>query len=257
MTAADKRVEELLDRWMASLELHARYLKLDDAAYARAEAWPKHQRPTKWVVELARKRLLELRAHLTQRQQAGDGTFAESLELMAFLTGLLGSEHLERFIPLATGQSVDTSASATVQQPRLRTPKSRVSSAHTGTHRQAGAPKSVAGNKPAVAQRSAATTTPKVAASTPAARTRRDPPEAQPQPSRTPAPAAATTVPPPDARTRQVIADAVRMLEWGREWPALAGLIARMADRPGENDVWKILRAHRGEIFTRARRPSA
>ena len=37
MTAADKRVEELLDRWMASLELHARYLKLDDAAYARAE----------------------------------------------------------------------------------------------------------------------------------------------------------------------------------------------------------------------------
>jgi hypothetical protein len=54
-----------------------------------------------------------------------------------------------------------------------------------------------------------------------------------------------------------VISDAVRMLEWGREWPALAGLIARMADRPGENDVWKILRAHRGEIFTRAGRPSA
>ena len=72
MTAADKRMEELLDRWMASLELHTRYLKLDDAAYAQAEAWPKHQRPTKWVIDLARQRLIELRAHLTKRQQAGD-----------------------------------------------------------------------------------------------------------------------------------------------------------------------------------------
>jgi hypothetical protein len=53
-----------------------------------------------------------------------------------------------------------------------------------------------------------------------------------------------------------VIADAVRMLEWGKEWPALAGLIARMADRPPESGVWKILRAHRSEILTRARRPA-
>jgi hypothetical protein len=53
-----------------------------------------------------------------------------------------------------------------------------------------------------------------------------------------------------------VIADAVRMLEWGREWPALAGLIARMADRPSEPDVWKILRAHRTEILAKARRPA-
>ena len=54
--------------------------------------------------------------------------------------------------------------------------------------------------------------------------------------------------------TRQVIADAVRMLEWGREWPALAGLIARMADRPSENEVWIILRAYRNDILAASRR---
>jgi len=54
--------------------------------------------------------------------------------------------------------------------------------------------------------------------------------------------------------SRQVVADAIRMLQWGREWPAVAGLIARMADRPSESDIWKILRAHRTEILAKARR---
>ena len=54
--------------------------------------------------------------------------------------------------------------------------------------------------------------------------------------------------------TAKVIADAVRMLEWGREWPALAGLIARMADHPSETDVWKILRANRSEILAKSPR---
>jgi len=52
-----------------------------------------------------------------------------------------------------------------------------------------------------------------------------------------------------------VIADAVRLISWGREWPQLAGLIARLADRPAEAEVWKILRKHRSEIEARARRP--
>ncbi len=54
--------------------------------------------------------------------------------------------------------------------------------------------------------------------------------------------------------TQQVIADAVRMLEWGREWPALAGLIARMADRPSETEIWKILRAYRADILATSHR---
>ena len=120
MTAADKRVDELLERWLASVDRHARYLSLDDAAYARAENWPRHQRPNALVVNLARTRLRELQAHLVERRDAGDARFAEALELMSFLTGLLGSEHLQRFIPLATGKPPDTGVSATVEQPRLR-----------------------------------------------------------------------------------------------------------------------------------------
>jgi hypothetical protein len=256
MTAADKRVEELLDRWMASLELHARYLKLDDAAYARAEAWPKHQRPSKWVVELARQRLLELRAHLTQRQQAGDGTFAESLELMAFLTGLLGSEHLERFIPLATGKGgADAGASGTVEQPRARPGRAKASpttsAARTSETKPAAAPPKPAG---AAATRDSAS---KSANTGPHATTRSAGRSSSREAAASaPAPAAQAAAPQTDARSRQVIADAVRMLGWGREWPALAGLIARMADRPSEQDVWKILRAHRAEILTKARRPA-
>lgn len=120
MSTTDKRVEELLDRWLASVELHLRYLKLDDAAYARAETWPKHQRPNALVVNLARTRLLDLRRHLNERRDAGDAKFAESLELMSFLTSLLGAEHIERFIPLASGKAPDSGMSATVEQPRIR-----------------------------------------------------------------------------------------------------------------------------------------
>jgi hypothetical protein len=233
MTAADKRVAELLDRWMASLELHAGYLKLDDAAYSRVEAWPAHQRPTRWVVDLARKRLLELRAQLGRRRDAGDADFFESLELMSFLTSLLGSEHIERFIPQATGQPKDTGSSGTVVQPRARAARPRTLSSQSGVHRQV-----VRAAAPARPQPKAAA--PREAARAPAAT--RDAPPAR----------AATG--PTDARTAQVIADAARMLDWGREWPALAGLIARMADRPAETEVWKILRAHRTEILAKARR---
>ena len=256
MTASDKRVEQLLDRWMASLELHARYLQLDDAAYARAEAWPKHQRPTRWVIDLARKQLRELQAHLAQRTAAGDPHFSEALELMSFLTGLLGSEHLERFIPLATGKAPDPAVPGTVEQPRPRAGRARPSGATgtSGTNRQA------IPQKPAPGSKNSQTPAQRMTASRPMP-SRADPTRrlaSQPASRAAPAPSAepprAATV--ADARSGQVIADAVRMLEWGREWPALAGLIARMADRPSEQDVWKILRAHRTEILAKARRPA-
>ena len=135
MSAAEKRIAELLDRWLASVELHAGYLKLDDAAYARAQDWPRHQRPTKWVVELARMRLVELQQHLEERRRKGDTAFAESLELMGFLTTLLGSEHVERFIPQAVPRST---ASARREKP--------AGTADSGVHR-----------KPAAAARSTTT----------------------------------------------------------------------------------------------------
>jgi hypothetical protein len=243
MSVQDKRVDDLLQRWLASVELHLRYLKLDDAAYARAEDWPKHQRPNALVLTLARTRLLELKAHVDERKALGDTRFGDALELMSFLTGLLGSEHIERFIPLATGRAPDSGVSATVEQPRIRAP-AKPSASQRGSHAQASQAGAKSGGGAARAQtgshrRPARTATGAVT------------PSPSPAPART-QPAVAPRI--SDAVVAQVVADAIRLLEWGREWPAVAGLIARMADRPGEADVWKILRAHRAQILSRARR---
>jgi len=215
MSTAHKRVSALLDRWLASVELHARYLALDDATYATLQEWPKHQRPTKWVVELARTRLEEIRQQLAARRDQGDELFAESLELMSFLTNLLGSEQIERFIPLAT-KKPNTAVSGTVKRPRLKAvddkPVPRTAASPARTHR---APKSAA-------------------------------------------PARAPSAPPPaDKAIATVVADAVRFLGWGREWPALAPLIARLADRPPEAEIAKILRANRELIERKAHHSGA
>jgi hypothetical protein len=213
MSTAHQRVSELLDRWLASVELHARYLALDDAAYAKAQEWPKHQRPTKWIVELARTRLGEMKKQLAARHDLGDETFAESLEMMSFLTNLLGSEHIDRFIPLAM-KKPNTAASGTVKRPRLK------SSDHKAAARTA------------------------------------SPTRAQPAPkSAAPAKAAPAAAPPAEKVIAAVVADAVRFLGWGREWPALAPLIARLADRPTEAVIARILRANRELIERKARSP--
>jgi hypothetical protein len=219
MSTAYKRVADLLDRWQASVELHARYLALDDATYASMQAWPKHQRPTKWVIELARKRLEEMRRQLEAREQAGDASFAEHLELMSLLTNLLGSDHIDRFIPLATRKS-NTGLSGTVRRPRMKTAVEKV------------APRGTA-KSPSAHGRAAAG-----ARSTAAPPTR-------------PVPADQDKV------IATVVADAVRFLGWGREWPALAPLIARLADRPTEAQVARILRVNREIIESRARHPAA
>ena len=222
MSAAEKRIAELLDRWLASVELHAGYLKLDAAAYASAQDWPKHQRPTKWVVELARTRLVELRQQLDERQRKGDAAFAESLELMGFLTTLLGSEHVDRFIPQAVARPA---APARREKP--------AGTADSGVHR-----KPAAAAKTATASKSTGDTTTRQKL---AARQR---------------PAAASK--PGDRKvgdkmTATVIADAVRFLSWGREWPQLAGSVARLADRPSDDEVRRILGQHRAAIEARAR----
>ena len=218
MSPADQRVAELLDRWLASVDLHARYLSLDDAAYARVQEWPAHARPTRWVVDLARTRLLELKKLLAERQATGDAGFAEGLELMGLLTNLLGSEHVERFIPLAQPVGAASDLESTLPASPAKV---------TAQARSPDKPKPARSPDPTV----------KV-------QTRRR--SAQP-----PAPPAA----PVDKATATVIADATRLMSWGREWPQLAGLIARMADRPPEAEVLKILRRHRADIEAQARQP--
>jgi hypothetical protein len=201
MDSADARIAELLHRWLTSVELHARYLTLDDAAYAKVQDWPAHARPTRWVVDLARTRLLELKKLLAERQAAGDAGFAEGLELMGLLTNLLGSEHVERFIPLA-------------QQPAVTAPEPPK-------------PKQTKPPDPTVKVQT---------------RRRSSQPPVRP-------------AAPVDKLTATVIADAARLLSWGREWPQIAGLVARLADRPSEAEVLKILRQHRADIEAQARRP--
>ena len=73
------------------------------------------------------------------------------------------------------------------------------------------------------------------------------------QPLRQPAAAARPAVKLTEQLTKLIVADAVRLLDWGSEWPQLAGLIARLADRPSEKEIWGVLSAHRATIEARAK----
>lgn len=241
MSEAEKRVSDLLDRWTASLDLHARYLKLSDAEYAKVQPWPKHQRPNRWIIDLARQRVGELRHHLEERREIGDDEFADALELMGFLTSLLASEHLERFVPLALSQK-----DSTVRQAALKP--------EAGTAPPRGRAPAPARPAPRPAAPKSATTR-SVAArpATPAARRTTAASVAQ---KSTPAPRpAARPARLSEQVTKLIVADAVRLLDWGREWPQLAGLIARMADRPSEKEIWGVLSQHRAAIEARAKPP--
>src|SRR5688572_33348573 len=127
MTPADRRITELIDKWLASIDLHLKYVELSDAAYARAQAWPKHDRPTRWVLEVARQKILELKAQCEARQAMGDSKFSESLELMVFLANLVGIQHIQRFVPLADPSRTEPVSSTTqtvevAQPPRAAAP---------------------------------------------------------------------------------------------------------------------------------------
>src|SRR3954468_1344513 len=125
MTPADRRIAELIDKWLVSIDLHLKYAELSDAAYARVQPWPRHDRPTRWVLEVARQKILELKAQCETRQAMGDSRFAEALELMAFLANLVGIQHIQRFIPLAdpSREEPPASMSQTVEAPIAQRPQ--------------------------------------------------------------------------------------------------------------------------------------
>src|SRR6187551_571114 len=99
------QLEALLERWQVSLDLHAKYSALDDARYWHVQPWPKHERPQRWIIQLARKRILALKRIVQQRQAEGDRAFIEGIEIMSFLATLVGLTSVERFIPLATHET--------------------------------------------------------------------------------------------------------------------------------------------------------
>jgi len=61
-------------------------------------------------------------------------------------------------------------------------------------------------------------------------------------------PTESALAPPTGPSERLVIEDAVRLLQWGRQWHELGELIARIAERPGLTEVRRTLRAHRAQI---------
>ncbi len=143
MTPADERVLQLLQKWQKSLQLHAGYAGLPEDQYWMVQPWPTHQRPTKWVIDLARQRLVDLQTIVKTRLAAADPSLSEALELMSFLTNLVGSQHVERFVPVAepererqlepTTQAKATSTSSTSTMVKPRTPATKTKSAGRST----------------------------------------------------------------------------------------------------------------------------
>lgn len=246
MTPADRRISELIEKWLVSIDLHLQYVELSDAAYARVQPWPKHDRPTRWVLEVARQKVLELKQHVETRQAMGDSKFSESLELMAFLANLVGIQHIQRFVPLADPNKAEAPASTTqtVEAPTvIRTAPHRARAANEDTTREMPRLKPAAPAAPAKPQAAAKPESKAPArAAAPAAKA------ATPQPKAASKPSTATTA---DLRSK-IIADAVRLMKWGKPWHELAELIARIADRPPASEIRKVLRAHRAEIEQKA-----
>ncbi len=246
-TPADQRLLELLGRWLGSLELHTQYSSLDDDSYWKIQPWSEHQRPTRWIIDLAKQKTVALRAQVEQRAKAGDTQFSDALELMAFLANLVGAEHIERFIPVAEAsnerditplKAPDRVSDSTIQQPTATLTATREMPKFAGTKRapQPASTAQVARNerKPlAVAK-----PIPKAAA--------KPPPKKAAQPERSG---------PSDAARDQVIADATRLVQWGRKWFELPELIARMADRPTLPEVRRILKENKVAIEKKAGNP--
>jgi hypothetical protein len=251
MTPADRRITELIDKWLASIDLHLKYVELSDAAYARVQAWPKHDRPTRWVLEVARQKILELKAHCETRQAMGDGKFSESLELMAFLANLVGIQHIQRFVPLADPSRTEpvssTTATVEVVQPPRTAPAAKPRPSSDDTTREMPRIKAITPAPARAAPAPAPTPAPKRTdgAKSPAR-------AAAPPPAR-PAAAAKNAAPSVSADLRvKIIADAIRLLKWGKSWHELAELIERIAERPPAAEIRKVLRANRSEIEAKA-----
>jgi hypothetical protein len=250
---ADQKLLELLEKWLASLELHAKYAALDDERYWQVQPWTEHQRPSGWIIELARQKTTALKARVEERIERGDEQFCESLELMLFLANLVGAEHIERYIPMAEAHN---------ERP-LPAPQTASSMADddaaTGTRKmpmmllgeRSGPPP--AGSKELVAriERKAAE------ASQGAATASGHAPGAPTRDTQAPSPAHETQARGAPAREphEQVISDAVRLVQWGRKWFELPELIARMAGRPPLAEVRRILKENKSAIDAKSAKP--
>jgi len=242
--ADTEQLQSLLDRWQTSLDLHAKYAALDDARYWHVQPWPKHERPQRWIIQLARKRILALKRLVAQRHTEGDRAFLEGIEIMSFLATLVGLTSVERFIPLATLETERRDVLSAKpgslapppeepEPPKSRAPAAREVTSRTAENRRIVESKASTGEhrrttettrqmpqlpnskvyRMLAAQRAGVPLKP---AAEPAAKpVKRDP-------SR-PATIKPKKLPSNITQTEHVvIADAVRLLGWGRQWHELA-----------------------------------
>ena len=243
------QLEALLERWQTSLDLHARYAALDDARYWHVQPWPRHERPQRWIIQLARKRILALKRSVAQRMAEGDRAFIEGIETMGFLATLVGLTSVERFIPLATHETERREVLAAKPEP----PAAR-DTAETSRSRSAENRRAVETARPAEHKRTAETT--RQMPVLPAQRTAARPAAVAPQPRRevrreTQRPATIKPKKAPSTITQTehvVIADAVRLLGWGKQWHEIAEAIARLSERPAPSEIRRILRTYREHI---------
>jgi hypothetical protein len=258
------------------------------------QPWPQHERPSRWIIDLAAQKAAALKAQVLERIAQGDTKFSDSLELMTFLANLIGSEHIERFIPLADAanereleRSVEAKAQAEAKahteantKPEAKAQADTQAVAKRGgaknaEHRAIATgttsvtnemPKFAAAKRPAKAAPDSPTGTremPHLAAAAkrraPApvstahiTRTERRAVEAEPARPSSKQPAKIATAQNADAAREQVIADAARLVQWGRKWYELAELIARMAGRPPLPEVRRILKDNKTAIEKKA-----
>jgi hypothetical protein len=262
------QLESLLERWQISLDLHAKYAALDEARYWHVQPWPKHERPQRWIIQLARKRILALKRIVAQRQAEGDRAFIEGIEIMSFLATLVGLTSVERFIPLATHETErrdvlaarpeQLAAKVAADTSRSRTPPAaRENTSRTSENRKAVEAVARTGE----VKRTAETTrqmpalpNSKVYRMLAAQRAGVPLDKPAPAPVKKRDPTRPATVKPkkaPSSVTQTehvVIADAVRLLGWGKQWHELAEMIARLAERPAPSEIRRILRTYRDQI---------
>jgi len=256
---ADQRLLELLEKWLVSLELHTKYSALDDASYWKIQPWIEHQRPSRWILDLAKQKTTTLKAQVEERIKSGDTQFSDSLEQMIFLANLVGSEHIERFIPMAEMQNErqltpaerapEGAITGTREMPKF-VPEKRPTANSSGNSQVARAErKAGAGARASGKSTGKSPAKPSLKSAEQSARTAGD---------AAPADAAATSAAqaddgPAHAAREQVIADAVRLVQWGRKWFELPELVARMAGRPPLAEVRRILKENKPAIDAKAK----
>jgi hypothetical protein len=251
------QLDSLLERWQTSLDLHAKYAALDNDRYWHVQPWPRHERPQRWIIQLARKRIIALKRIVGQRTVEGDRAFIEGIEIMGFLATLVGVTTMERFIPLATHeterrdvlsarpegvQRAAPKAAGTGDAGRTRAPAPAKDTGRTAQHRRtAETTRQMPQLQNSRAFRAMAAQRASEPVESPAAAKKRDPQRpATVKPKK--APSTVTQL------EHVVIADAVRLLGWGKQWHELAEVIGRLAERPSPSEIRRILRTYRDQI---------